>query len=85
MPRKFEKSLQKGLEAHASWIPNVTILAGTMSRDVYIPEGEDRVIVEVVDIKEEQIPPRFTGDDHASHGVVVLEGPIPKESIRIIN
>ena len=81
--KKWLDALSNGLEKHTSWIPGFDEVVGTLGIDPYIPNGEDRVFVEVDIDSSDQIQPRFTGPDSSFHGVVVLSGPIPPERIRV--
>jgi hypothetical protein len=86
VPLRYIESLQKGLEAHATWIPDLNVIAGTIGKEPYAPGGESepRAIVEVRHIKRSAVHPRLTGPDQNFHGVVILDGPIPPDSLRVI-
>jgi len=79
------EQLKNGLPKHASWIPGFDEIVGTMGIEPYVPEGDERVVVQINIDSPDQIRPRYTGPDHGFHGVVVLNGPIPPENIEIID
>lgn len=85
VPEEYLSALQKGLVAHASWIPGMNAIVGTLGRKPYMPnkENERRVVVRIKKINPQNIQPRFTGPDKAFHGVVVIDGPIPPENIEV--
>ena len=81
IPQQYSDALNKGLVAHASWIPGFSAIVGTLGREPYMPAGEDRILVKIDIDNEEQIDPRFTGPSHSYQGIVMLHGPIPAENI----
>jgi hypothetical protein len=86
VPRKYIEALRKGLCAHATWIPDLSVIAGTLGRGPYISGNEDepRIVVEILKIPREHIHPRLTGPNKDFNGVVILDGPIPPESLKIM-
>ncbi len=80
VPKKYLENLKQGLKPYATWV-GVALIAATFGREPYEFLGEDRVVVSVNDISLDQITPRFTGPNNSFSGVVVLDGPIPPESI----
>jgi len=85
VPREYAHVLAYGLKEHSTWIPGLDAIVGTIGRDPYLPSGSDRVIVEVDPETADRIKPRFTGPRRSFDGVVVLEGPIPPERLRIVS
>lgn len=82
VPAEFEDEIKAGLRPHTTWIEGLNIIAGKLVAKPYLPENEDRIIVRVKDIDPRHIHPRMTKDNHF-RGVVVLDGPIPAESLEI--
>ncbi len=87
VPGQFEQELQNGLQPHSSWLTNERIIAGTIGREPYLPSGEEgeRIKVRIRGDVARQVVPRFTGPDKKFHGVVAFLGPIPRESIEVVN
>ncbi|MBI4692271.1 MAG: hypothetical protein HY773_02440 [Candidatus Terrybacteria bacterium] len=81
VPLKYAEVARKGIASFATWIGE-SITAGTISREPYIPKGEERVIFKIT-VLPEQVEPRFTGPDKHFHGVVVFRGPISPESLEL--
>jgi len=81
VPKKYADSLQHGLSAHATWIPNFNVIAGTLGREAYQAEG--RIVVEINQIAHTAIHPRFTGPNKTFQGVVIIDGPISPEQITV--
>jgi len=84
VPKQYEEELKKGLAPQTTWIPGVEVIAGTIARRPYLPKGEERIIVRIEGIPHKHVVPRFTGEDHKFHGIVVLKGPIAPESMKLI-
>jgi hypothetical protein len=82
VPKQYADVIKTGLVAHATWIGE-PLLAGTLIRKPYLPEGEERVVLRIK-IDPKRIQPRFTGPDKHYHGVVVFNGPIKPEEIEIL-
>lgn len=80
VPKKYLIYLKEGLRPYTTWI-GIPLIAATFGREPYTTISEERVEVLVHGIKREQIKPRFTGPNNAFSGVVVLDPPIPPESI----
>lgn len=81
VPKEYADSLQHGLKAHATWIPNFNVIAGTLGRDAY--QAEDRIVVQIDQIPHTAVHPRFTGPNKTFQGVVIIDGPISPEQISI--
>ncbi|MCI5051244.1 MAG: hypothetical protein MRY57_02965 [Candidatus Pacebacteria bacterium] len=79
VPRKYVEYLKQGLKPYTTWT-GLPLIAATFGREPY--NSEDRIQVEVTGIPLEQIMPRKTGENDAFCGVVILNPPIPPESIR---
>jgi len=77
VPLKYAEVAKNGIASFATWIGE-SIIAGTISREPYIPRGEKRVIFKIT-VPPNQVEPRFTGPDKHFHGVVAFRGPIPPE------
>lgn len=82
VPEKYVEAAKKGIVPHATWIGE-QIIAGTILREPYSPEGEKRHFFKI-SLEASQIEPRFTGPDKHFHGVVAFHGPIPPEAIQEI-
>src|SRR5690554_4504482 len=67
VPKIFKDKIKEGLAPHSSWISE-PILAGTLHRTPYLPEGEERVMLRI-HVPPEKVEPRFTGPDKHYHGV----------------
>ena len=85
VPEEYATHLQHGLAPHATWIPDVEVIAATFGRDPYLPQGGGRRVVVEVNVPPEMIEPRFTGPGKDFQGVVVLSGPIPPDSITVVH
>lgn len=83
VPERYGKQLISGLKAHTTWIPELSLIAGTLGRKPYLPEGDDRIIVRV-NVDASKIQPRFTGPKNAFQGVIILNGPIVPENIELL-
>lgn len=81
VPKEYADSLQNGLKAHATWIPNFNVIAGTLGRDAY--QADDRIVVQIDQIPHTAVHPRFTGPNKTFQGVVIIDGPILPEQISI--
>lgn len=87
VPVRYLDSLQKGLSPHATWDPDMSVIAGTFGRKPIhfhgiAHESEERVEVRVnCDI--DKISPRLTGPQNKFQGVVLIKGPIKPENIEI--
>jgi hypothetical protein len=79
VPKQYIDSLKQGLRPYATWI-GLPLIAATFGREPYVPNGEERVLVQV-EIPVDKIKPRFTGPNKTFSGVVVLEPPIPPDAI----
>jgi len=80
--------LSKGLPPHSSWIPGFEAVVGTFGVEPYLPSiefGDKRKVVRVNGIDPKNVQPRFTGQDKAFHGIVVLNGPIGPNSIEVLH
>ena len=84
VPQEYAEILSQGLAAQTTWISDLKIIAGTFGRPPYMPEGEERKIIEISDIPLESIQPRMTGKEKAFQGVVILRGPIKPEAMRVL-
>jgi len=82
IPKQYAAEIRKGLVPHATWI-GMPLLAGTLMREPYLPDGEERVIVRIK-VDPKRVEPRFTGPDKHYHGIVVFKGPISPEEIEEI-
>jgi len=82
VPKQYAECLKEGLKPHSTWIPGAEVIAATFGRSPYLPNDEERIIVNV-NIPPNRIKPRLTGPDKSFHGVVILEGPISPEEITI--
>lgn len=63
---------------------NVELNAATLGRDPFLPEGEDRVLLEV-QVKSNEAQPRFTGKENIFQGIVGITKYIPPERIRVVS
>lgn len=81
IPKEYLQYLKNGLSPHTTWIGE-PLIAGTIGRAPYLPPGEERAIVKIQKINPDQIDPRFTGSDHAFHGVVVFKGYIKPDQLQ---
>lgn len=83
VPKQYADAARKGLKAHTTWIGE-KYLVGTIGRDPYFPQGEERCLFRI-NIHAEQVMPRFTGSDRHFHGVVVFrEGQISPQQMEEI-
>ena len=80
VPKQYADAARKGLKAHTTWIGE-KYLVGTIGRDPYLPDGEERCLFRIM-IRPEQVAPRFTSADHHFHGVVIFrEGQISSSAM----
>ena len=84
VPRKYLDNLKQGLKPYTTWV-GVALIAATFGREPYSNPEDDRIVVNVDNISLDQIKPRFTGPNNSFSGVVVLDGPIPPESINYVS
>jgi hypothetical protein len=75
VPAEYIDEARKGIKPHTTWIYD-SLIAGTLSRDPYLPDDSPRVAFRVKTSPDEVVP-RFTGPDKHFHGVVVFKRPIP--------
>lgn len=79
VPKKYADSVKNGISPHSTWIGE-KIVAGTLLREPYFPDGEERAVFKIK-VPHKQLEPRFTGPDKHFHGVVIFRGPISSEDI----
>ena len=79
VPKKFAHVIKQGLVPHSTWIGQ-PFLAGTLHREPYLPDGEERIVLQIK-VSPDRVEPRFTGPDKHYHGVVIFKGPISPEEI----
>lgn len=82
----LEEILDKGLKARPSaYQKDVKLIIGTLGREAFLPEDQDRVILEV-HADPGRIKPRFTGEAKAFEGVVGFDiDVIPPDELRVID
>lgn len=83
VPKRYEMALSQGLKPHTTWIDGLDIIAGTLGRPPYLPGGEERIMVKIKSVQQEQIQPRFTGNPAKFRGVVVITGPVTPENLEV--
>lgn len=81
VPERYAEVARKGLRPYTTWIGH-RIIAGTILRPPYLPEGEHRHLFRI-HAPSDQVEPRFTKDKRF-RGVVIFRGPIPPEAIEEI-
>ncbi len=87
LPREYLKTvLSEGLkERETSYQRGVMAIVGTVGREPLLPDKEDRVVLEL-DLKPDEITPRFTGPEKIFEGVVAVRGTaVPPDKIRVID
>lgn len=78
--------LSEGLkERPTAYQKEVSAIVGTLGREPLLPEGEDRVILELA-LTPEELGPRFTGPARVFEGIVAVRGnQVPPDKIRVID
>lgn len=84
IPEEYTPFLKEGLKPHSTWIMGFDAIVGTLGREPYLPDSR-RKIVYIKNIDINKIQPRFTGPDHAFHGVVIINGPVEPDELEIMN
>lgn len=84
--KHLEEILENGLKARpTAYQKNVKLIVGTLGRDAFLPEEQDRVILEI-HTDPKRVTPRFTGEARAFEGIVVFElDEIPPKDLRVID
>jgi len=82
----LEDILEKGLKARpTAYQKDVKLIVGTLGREAFLPEDQDRVILEI-HTDPKRVTPRFTGEAKAFEGVVAFElDEIPPDDLRVID
>jgi hypothetical protein len=83
VPAEYVDEARKGIKPHTTWIYD-SLIAGTLSRDPYLPDDSPRITFRVK-AKSDEVVPRFTGPDKHFHGVVVFKRPIDPDLLEEIS
>lgn len=78
--------LQEGLrERETSYQKGVNLIVGTLGTEPFLPEGQDRVVLEL-HVDPKKVTPRFTGPSKRFDGVVAIDmRSVPPEMIEVID